>query len=907
MLRQQLMLIRFTLLLLTSSVARSDRKSDFMVLRAQDEFREQTKAFTEEASAPAEEPVAVVGCQSAAVAAAGGPDIAPAADPRDRVQLSPCSDTPVSSTNPTSTTGPPPTIPQEDPDFFPRGLPRGPAPLPKPTEGQQTATYEGPPVEEIGKPTPDLYTSRNIIWGGELGDLGTPSKEPLQQGDMEGECFPPDPISDTVSFPKYAASPYSALCEDSFREAPTLPVPNVDTILQDTRWDVVGPVDLPLYADFNNLLRSFRGSVRRKDGAFSKDEEVQKVLAAIVAVVSDAWVPSKRGAAAVNGTGFSTSDDPINRASGMAREESNTTIYDVVTVTPGTVYTFTFMGSSKGSSTAGVAFYSSSWRLLSLPYFQIDSDTATSYNMSVVAPPETQKAIVFASIAPNNDAGSEGARFMTVRAVQYGPAVVGGLAIDYKGVVKTLSPLCLGINTNYLMDDRNRRNQAYPYEQALRDLGVGALRYPGGEKSDGVFWAGRDTGTIPNPMPSRWQYGQNGRYDWPVGDRLFFDYNNYQWTVPVMRFDEFLSVATNVAAEIYCVLNYDSANFQTGYSASLKSLKIAAMNWISYAARQAKRVRFWEFSNESFFKSYNGYAKAATYATDLVDWVTALKRIDPSAKFGAIGPANRYGVGEVDCCGTQWWPTILPRVAPLVDFVICHSYPISAWSFATYYQNTQNFQNDVQEIDAALYLWAPTADRDRLRISVTETAAYDWNFNGYHWNNGKADLGHALVTVDLLASQLAYYKTDYVFFWNTRWRTSYNEESTAPGSVVDAFWDNNGLTAVGNAIRVVNFFKGATVLWSSSTQTVRCWGLIPPRGSNWALTLMLLNKAPSASSQQVTLYNYSGNKVGTAYQFGGTTDTDINPPYVKLSSRPTIVNTTLSIQLAPVSVTIIVF
>jgi hypothetical protein len=37
-------------------------------------------------------------------------------------------------------------------------------------------------------------------------------------------------------------------------------------------------------------------------------------------------------------------------------------------------------------------------------------------HMSVVAPPETQKAIVFASIAPNNDAGSEGARSMTVRA-----------------------------------------------------------------------------------------------------------------------------------------------------------------------------------------------------------------------------------------------------------------------------------------------------------------------------------------------------------------------------------------------------------------------------------------------------------------------------------------------------------
>lgn len=85
-------------------------------------------------------------------------------------------------------------------------------------------------------------------------------------------------------------------------------------------------------------------------------------------------------------------------------------------------------------------------------------------------------------------------------AVNFGPATTGGLAIDFKGIVKTNNPLAMGINTNYLMDDRNRRNQQYPLAQALRDLGVGILRYPGGEKSDGVYWAGRDTGTVPNPM-----------------------------------------------------------------------------------------------------------------------------------------------------------------------------------------------------------------------------------------------------------------------------------------------------------------------------------------------------------------------------------------------------------------------
>jgi hypothetical protein len=46
---------------------------------------------------------------------------------------------------------------------------------------------------------------------------------------------------------------------------------------------------------------------------------------------------------------------------------------------------------------------------------QIEESNVTNYNMSVVAPPETQKAIVFASIAPNTDAATQGARSMTVR------------------------------------------------------------------------------------------------------------------------------------------------------------------------------------------------------------------------------------------------------------------------------------------------------------------------------------------------------------------------------------------------------------------------------------------------------------------------------------------------------------
>jgi hypothetical protein len=44
-------------------------------------------------------------------------------------------------------------------------------------------------------------------------------------------------------------------------------------------------------------------------------------------------------------------------------------------------------------------------------------------------------------------------------------------------------------------------------------------------------------------------------------------------------------------------------------------LKQSAAQWVRYALEQSKRVKFWEFSNESYFKAYNGFATASQVRT----------------------------------------------------------------------------------------------------------------------------------------------------------------------------------------------------------------------------------------------------------------------------------------------------
>jgi hypothetical protein len=59
---------------------------------------------------------------------------------------------------------------------------------------------------------------------------------------------------------------------------------------------------------------------------------------------------------------------------------------------------------------------------------------------------------------------------------------------------------------------------------------------------------------------------------------------------------------------------------------------------------------------------------------------------------GANGPSNRNGVSEVDAFGQRWWPMVLQTAGSSIDFVICHSYPVTGWTFEYYQKNTLNFQ-----------------------------------------------------------------------------------------------------------------------------------------------------------------------------------------------------------------------
>ena len=58
--------------------------------------------------------------------------------------------------------------------------------------------------------------------------------------------------------------------------------------------------------------------------------------------------------------------------------------------------------------------------------------------------------------------------------------------------------------------------------------------------------------------------------------------------------------------------------------------------------------------------------------------------------------------------------------------------------------------------------------------------------HSHRWQNGQADLGHALVAFDVMANTLSHPRVDVAHFWTTRWRFGGFSPSNNQGSVADA-------------------------------------------------------------------------------------------------------------------------
>ena len=177
----------------------------------------------------------------------------------------------------------------------------------------------------------------------------------------------------------------------------------------------------------------------------------------------------------------------------------------------------------------------------------------------------------------------------------------------------------------------------------LKDAGVKAMRYPGGSYSDIYHW---ETHTAP------------GGYVAPNTD-----------------FDTFMRGVRRAGGQAIVTANYGTGTPEE------------ASAWVRYAnVEKGYGVEYWEIGNENYGNGHYGSGweadhhprkDPAFYASQVRDFATAMKVVDPDIKIGAVLTTPGEWPDGITAEGDagSWNEVVLEIAGPVVDFGIIHWYP----------------------------------------------------------------------------------------------------------------------------------------------------------------------------------------------------------------------------------------
>jgi endoglucanase len=223
----------------------------------------------------------------------------------------------------------------------------------------------------------------------------------------------------------------------------------------------------------------------------------------------------------------------------------------------------------------------------------------------------------------------------------------------------------------------------------LMDAGIKVCRYPDGIPSDQYHWK---THTLdPNPQEI--------------------------WLAPNAKFDDYMTMVKKSKGEALVTVNYGSGTPEE------------AADWVSYANNTKNyNVKYWEIGNEIYGNGFYGSKwtvdlhedKSPTgYATNALNYIKAMKAVDPSIKIGVplIIPGDWPGGITPD-----WNSTVLSILGTQIDFVIIHFYPQQPMQERDSYllSCTDEIEGKISKLRTQLNKYC--GDKaDQIQIWVTET------------------------------------------------------------------------------------------------------------------------------------------------------------------------------------------
>jgi Cellulose binding domain len=249
----------------------------------------------------------------------------------------------------------------------------------------------------------------------------------------------------------------------------------------------------------------------------------------------------------------------------------------------------------------------------------------------------------------------------------------------------TIPATAFGINTavyDSLMNDA-------PVAGLMRSAGINVMRYPGGSYGDIYHW---QTHTAPGGF-----------------------------VAPGTTFDSFMTTVRNAGAQAMVIANYGTGTPQE------------AADWVRSAnITRGYDVRYWEIGNEVYGNGFYGAQweadnhpdkSPAAYASNALQYITAMKAVDPTVKVGVVVTTPGFWPDGVVGPGSSadWNHTVLPVLAPRADFVVFHWYPgASSSSVASMLTTPSLVAGAVSQLRSLINQFGG-ANAPNVRIMVTET------------------------------------------------------------------------------------------------------------------------------------------------------------------------------------------
>lgn len=152
---------------------------------------------------------------------------------------------------------------------------------------------------------------------------------------------------------------------------------------------------------------------------------------------------------------------------------------------------------------------------------------------------------------------------------------------------------------------------------------------------------------------------------------------------------------------------------------------------------------------------------------------------------------------------------------------------------------------------------------------------------------------------EMLGNIIGFERVDYFHFWISRWFVD------NPYSIDASVYDNNyRLMPIAYPLKIwSNFLKPQMVDSTKQIGKIRTWASYDP--GDRSLSLFLLNKDTHRQQLKIKLANYAGASQGEMWLLTGNSPYSTTPVWQQVSTPLKIQDRSISLQLSPLSVTVI--